>query len=729
MALATEVKYFNSFWLKKIADSNAGATQFKAVYPGTNTNGYNLGGGVANTPSGVWPAGGVVGTTVINLQSRNWTVEESRIRGGYNNTQVSLGVKAFIEEEVRSIRLDSGLIYSGIYNSRTGVNETNQFPTGEEITKQADPQDGSIQHLYADDNDLTVFQENKVSRALIDKDAIYNAEGGGSVTSTKLVIGQIVPYAGRYGISDNPESFAYYGFRKYFTDRYRGVVCRLSRDGITEISQYGMFDYFRDTFGDLPLEKQSYETRGQSIFSGTNTFINIGLIGGIVNPPTFTFPQTVYGALPDSGTAIPLAGGSGLGATADISIDAAGNVSYSMVSSGLGYNIGDVLQIPAGALLSGVNPQISSSPLTSSDVDLTGNTEYPNVGAIVSIKDYATGLVTETTAHVVASGLNSALPTGSQVILELSEAVTFSQGDEFIFTVNNKLRIKGAWDIHNQAYTLCINQSPDNFVLPTNNYGQEPTVGFETLQFDDTINGWVSFYSFRPSVMFSLKNKFYSVPATLASLNETKSIYEHYVESIDDGIGGFIFNNKFYDEEFRSSITFVFNPQPSIMKNFQTISYEGSNGWSVESIKSDFTGYLNVTDFATITLYPIPENTEEYQDENGRTQVRGAGNFPPPVAIPSYGYGYYDTNPDSSQFGTPQQMGFWLKENRYVANLINNSKTMPKEVIIGANGVISNSMSGLKGYFTTVKMVTDIPYVPLSKELYAVATKYVPSSY
>jgi len=167
------------------------------------------------------------------------------------------------------------------------------------------------------------------------------------------------------------------------------------------------------------------------------------------------------------------------------------------------------------------------------------------------------------------------------------------------------------------------------------------------------------------------------------------------------------------------------------MKNFQTISYEGSNGWSVESIKSDFTGYLNTTNFATISLYPPnpPDNTEEYQDENAQTQVRGGANFPPPVAIPSYGYGYYDNNSNSSQFGTPQQMGFWLKENRYVANLINNSKTMPKEVIIGANGVISNSMSGVKGYFTTIKMVTDIPYVPLSKELYAVATKYVPSSY
>ena len=39
--------------------------------------------------------------------------------------------------------------------------------------------------------------------------------------------------------------------RKYFTDKDRGVVLRLSRDGITEISNYGMLDYFRDNLNAL----------------------------------------------------------------------------------------------------------------------------------------------------------------------------------------------------------------------------------------------------------------------------------------------------------------------------------------------------------------------------------------------------------------------------------------------------------------------------------------------
>jgi hypothetical protein len=144
------------------------------------------------------------------------------------------------------------MIYSGVFNSRTGVNDTNVFSVGEDITRSVDPANGSIQKLYAEDTNLVIFQENKVSRALIDKDAIYSAEGQGSAVSTlNLVIGQIVPYAGNFGISKNPESFAVYGYRKYFTDKNRNAVMRLSQDGLTEISNYGMIDYFRDEFKNL----------------------------------------------------------------------------------------------------------------------------------------------------------------------------------------------------------------------------------------------------------------------------------------------------------------------------------------------------------------------------------------------------------------------------------------------------------------------------------------------
>ena len=174
-------------------------------------------------------------------------VEESRIKGGYNNTSVDFGVKAHLVDDEYEPRIrENALIYSGIYNSKTKTNNSNQFPSGQDITKAVDITHGSIQKLHAEDNDLTIFQENKVTKAQIDKDSVYTAEGQPISTVSNVVIGQIVPYQGKYGISKNPESFAVFGGRKYFVDKNRGAALRLSRDGIENISRYGMKDFFRD---------------------------------------------------------------------------------------------------------------------------------------------------------------------------------------------------------------------------------------------------------------------------------------------------------------------------------------------------------------------------------------------------------------------------------------------------------------------------------------------------
>jgi len=177
----------------------------------------------------------------------DWHVEESRIKGGFNRKSVDLGVKAYlVDDKYKPRRRPNAMIYSGVYNSKTNVNQTNQFDISQDITRAVDSAHGSIQKLYAEDTNLIIFQENKVSRALIDKDAIFTQEGQPLTTASKIVIGQIAPFAGKYGISKNPESFAVHAGRKYFTDKKRGVVCRLSQDGITPISDAGMRKFFAD---------------------------------------------------------------------------------------------------------------------------------------------------------------------------------------------------------------------------------------------------------------------------------------------------------------------------------------------------------------------------------------------------------------------------------------------------------------------------------------------------
>ena len=178
--------------------------------------------------------------------TKRYYIEESRIKGGFNETSMDQGVRAYIvNDDYSIIDRKNAMIYSGIYNSKTGVNELNQFPIGANITKAVDITDGSIQKLHAEDRELFILQEDKCNAAGINKDFIFTAEGQPLSTASNIVIGQIRTFLGVYGISTNPESFAVKGNRKYFTDKKRGVVLRLTRDGLTEISNTGMRNYFK----------------------------------------------------------------------------------------------------------------------------------------------------------------------------------------------------------------------------------------------------------------------------------------------------------------------------------------------------------------------------------------------------------------------------------------------------------------------------------------------------
>ena len=186
----------------------------------------------------------------FNCYSFNNGVESNRIRDDFNAVTLDKGVKAstVLEETYRAEKRQSGLIYSGIYNSDTGVNNLNQFIQAEKITKDVNPTYGSIQKLFSRNTDLLVFCEDRVVRIQANKDALFNADGNVNIVATSSVLGQTLPFAGDYGISTNPESFAADNYRVYFTDQQRGAVLRLSMDGITPISDYGMSDYFKDLF-------------------------------------------------------------------------------------------------------------------------------------------------------------------------------------------------------------------------------------------------------------------------------------------------------------------------------------------------------------------------------------------------------------------------------------------------------------------------------------------------
>ena len=564
MGAIIEVKYFNSFFLNKTSSSS------DPIWNGSR--------GIPNS------IGGYPVVAVTNSEN-DWVIEESRIRGGFNNTSTDYGARAYLveDQESASFRLNS-IIYSGIFNSRTGINQSNVFSVAEDITKSADPANGSIQKLYAENSNLIIFQEQKVSRALIDKDAIYNAEGGGTVTTSNLVIGTIQPYAGEYGISKNPESFAVYGYSKYFSDKNNNAILRLTNSGIDEISSYGMKDFFRDKLNSSKI------------------------IDGII---------------------------------------------------------------------------------------------------------------------------------------------------EGIDTASSNGIVLGAYNVHNSEYVVSLQKNP--VTQPTTN-------PWYTTSFDPTVNGWTSFYTYKPEQMFSIQSDFYSV--------YNGKLYKHYATITPDGTT--VLRGNFYGVQGESSISFVVNSSPANSKTFKTVSYEGSNGWRISNYTSDLTGekyldnsWVNSFDssFAIKSYYEgeyvISEATAVAEEASTTTTIKlrnttglipvgalvvGEGvldnttvvSYSPSTAtvivnqnvnVDQFAFLTFSLVADRSMynaaFGTnnPQlpkyHSGFYLKENKYVANLRNNSNGSTSEINYG------QQISGIKGFYANVTISTDkSTNVGGEKQLFNVSTTY-----
>jgi len=216
-------------------------------------------------------------------------VESNRVRDSFNLPFMANGVKASTTLEFSNYKEEHrkyGLIYSGLYNANSGVNNLNQFIAGEKITKDINPTYGSIQKLHARNTDLITLCEDKVLQILASKDAVFEADGNPQLVATNRVLGQSRPFVGEYGISKNPESFASESYRTYFTDKVRGAVIRLSKDGLTPISDAGMKDWFRDN---LKLSRKligSYDDKKDQY----NLTVN-----SAENPVTVSFKESVRG--------------------------------------------------------------------------------------------------------------------------------------------------------------------------------------------------------------------------------------------------------------------------------------------------------------------------------------------------------------------------------------------------------------------------------------------------
>ena len=199
----------------------------------------------------------IVDLNFFNCYTQGNGVESYRIKDGFNKNYLNIDLRpsTTLVEKYKEIRRFADLTYSEPYIESTNINALNEFNISLANFKELDKQYGSIQKLHSRDNDILVLQEEKASKVLFGKDILFNADGSSNLSSIPEVLGQQITYLGENGISKNPESFALNDYQIFYTNAKRGLVHRLSIDGVTPIVNY-MTDFFRDLFRTQPNSKK-----------------------------------------------------------------------------------------------------------------------------------------------------------------------------------------------------------------------------------------------------------------------------------------------------------------------------------------------------------------------------------------------------------------------------------------------------------------------------------------
>lgn len=185
-------------------------------------------------------------SSALSSAVSSFTIEESNFSDFQISCDTNIGRFNIVDDSYKEIRRKTTVRYSDVYIPETNINGLGTFYDLNFNTY--DYAYGSIQKLYSEDKKLNVFQELKVGQVFVNESILNDLSGQSLVQRSDQVLSDIQYYSGEFGIGTHPESFAVYGFAKYFVDTFRGAVLRLSNDGLTKISDYKMSNYFYNRF-------------------------------------------------------------------------------------------------------------------------------------------------------------------------------------------------------------------------------------------------------------------------------------------------------------------------------------------------------------------------------------------------------------------------------------------------------------------------------------------------
>ena len=521
-------------------------------------------------------------------------VESNRIRDDFNAVTIDKGpkVSTVLAEQYREEKRKSGLIYSGIYNSTSGINRLNQFIMAEKITKDINPTYGSIQKLYSRDTDLVTFCEDRVIRVQANKDALFNADGNTNVVATDRVLGQAMPYSGDFGISENPESFAADQYRIYFTDKSRGSVMRLSMDGITAISDQGMVDYFKDAFrakdavliGSFDDNKDLYNLtikspKQESLNTSTDeeedalTLLNDGSSPTVTNELGIWFryggitddwaeyieTDGAQGSLPPPGVKGSTthhargwcgikAGGSG---SAPIGIEHGNPGKY-----GLNPDLTNPITLYFDRVTTGYphEPSVDSTTRWNQVIDALNIHGANNVYLYQNVMQRMyPGVFAQSTAPWTK-------PHQEETVYSIQSVEYHPSTEAYEVVVNWLVGFSAYQDVQFFGWSLTGPFAEQEGANVDAAEGVDDTGLINiTVSYSENTKGWTTFQSWLQECGTSLNNKYFTF--------REGDLYQHHDNET---------RNNFYGVQYHSKVCVIFNDMPSSVKSFSSLSYEGT---------------------------------------------------------------------------------------------------------------------------------------------------------
>lgn len=130
------------------------------------------------------------------------------------------------------------------------------------------------------------------------------------------------------------------------------------------------------------------------------------------------------------------------------------------------------------------------------------------------------------------------------------------------FRDGDNIKVLGCYDPYFQQYVISLN-------------GYTLTFSEKLISGDQYVKGWTSFHSYLPDGMDRLNNRFFTIKDG-----------ELYLHNVDEGC------NNFYNEQFTSKVTTVFNIEPLSDKVFKTIVTQSEYPWDVK-VSTNF-GYSTI---------------------------------------------------------------------------------------------------------------------------------------